>query len=313
MDLGNRIERRLRLQDLQVLMTVARTGSMRKAAALLNTTQPSVSRAIAELEQTTGVLLLDRHPQGVEPTACGRALLDGGIAMLDDLRQAVKNIEFLTDPTSGEVRLGSVPAFAASFVTAAIDQFSRRYPRVRFEIVTGLADTLHRQLLDRTIDLAISARFDRFATERVDFQFLFDGSFVVAAGATNPWSRRRKIVLADLVNEPWTLPSPDSALGSVFVEAFRASGLDYPVATVIADPIDVRINLLASGRFLTIFDPAVLRSPAHHREVVVLPVELQVVPAPVGISTLNTRTLNPVTKLFIEHTREIAHRQPKKK
>jgi DNA-binding transcriptional LysR family regulator len=313
MDMGNRVERRLRLQDLQVLMTVAKAGSMRKAAALLNTTQPSISRAIAELEQTTGVQLLDRTPQGVEPTACGRALLDGGTAMFDDLRQAVKNIEFLTDPTSGEVRLGSVPAFAASFVTGMIDRFSRRYPRVRFEVVTGLAETLHHHLLARTIDLAIGARFGRLATERVDFQFLFDGSFVVAAGARNPWSRRRKLALIDLVNEQWALPSPESSLGSVFLEAFSASGLDYPQAVVIADPLDVRIGLLETGRFLTMFDPAVLQFSIRHREIVALPVRLPVVPAPIGISTLNARTLSPVTKLFIEHAREHARPLIKKK
>jgi DNA-binding transcriptional LysR family regulator len=313
MDLANRIERRLRLRDLQVLMAVAQTGSMRKAAALLNTTQPSVSRAIAELEQTTGARLLERHPGGVEPTACGRALLDGGIAMFDDLHQAVKNIEFLTDPTSGEVRLGIVPAFGASFLTAAIDQFSRRYPRVRFEIKTGLVETLHRHLLDRTIDLAISARFGRLATERVDFQNLFDGSFVVAASAKNPWSRRRKIELADLANEQWTLPSPESALGSAFLEAFTASGLDYPRAIVMADPLDVRIGLLETGRFLTMFDPAVLRFASHHRALVALPVALPIVAAPIGISTLNARALSPVSKLFIEHARELAKRLTRKK
>ena len=55
-----------------------------------------------------GVRLLDRHRQGVEPTEYGRALLDGGVAVFDDLRQAVKNIEFLADPTAGEVRIGSI-------------------------------------------------------------------------------------------------------------------------------------------------------------------------------------------------------------
>jgi DNA-binding transcriptional LysR family regulator len=306
MDLGNRVERRLRLQGLQVLMTVAREGSMRKAATRLNTTQPSVSRAIAELEETVGVPLLDRIAQGVEPNACGRALLDGGIAMFDELRQAVKNIEFLTDPTSGEVRLGSVPAFAASFVTAVINQFSRRYPRVRFQVVTGLVESLHRQLIDRRIDLAIAARFGRLASERVDFQFLFDGLFVVAAGARNSWARRRKMALADLVNEQWALPSPDSSLGSAFLQAFTASGLDYPRAAVIADPLDVRIGLLETGRFLTMFDPTVLRFSIKRREIVALPISLPINPAPIGISVLSGRTLNPSTRLFIDCAHEVA-------
>src|SRR5215213_3125418 len=111
MQLSDRIGLRMKLQDLHVLMAVVQAGSMSKAAALLNTTQPAVSRSIAELERTTGVRLLERHPQGIEPTAYGRALLDGGVAVFDDLRQAVKNIQFLADPTAGEVRTGAHPSW----------------------------------------------------------------------------------------------------------------------------------------------------------------------------------------------------------
>ena len=60
---------------------------------------------------------------------------DGGVAMFDELRQAVKNIEFLSDPTAGEVRIGTTPPLAASFVSAVIDRLSRRYPRIVFRVV----------------------------------------------------------------------------------------------------------------------------------------------------------------------------------
>ena len=83
--------------------------------------------------------LLDRNRQGVEPTEYGRALLDGGVAVFDDLRQAVKNIEFLADPTAGEVRIGCTPFLAASFVSAVVDRLSRRYPRIVFHLVTAYA------------------------------------------------------------------------------------------------------------------------------------------------------------------------------
>src|SRR6478672_5965453 len=107
MQVSDRIGRPIKLQDLHVLMAVVQTGSMNKAAVLLNTGQSAISRSVAELERTVGVRLLDRNPQGVEPTRYGRALLDGGAAVFDDLRQALKTIEFLADPTAGEVRIGS--------------------------------------------------------------------------------------------------------------------------------------------------------------------------------------------------------------
>jgi DNA-binding transcriptional LysR family regulator len=105
MRLSDRIGCRLKLHDLHVLMAVVQAGSMSKAAALLNTGQPAISRSISELEQALDVRLLDRGRQGVKPTEYGRALLDGGTAVFDDLRQTVKSITFL--PTQRSARCGS--------------------------------------------------------------------------------------------------------------------------------------------------------------------------------------------------------------
>src|SRR5262245_13738153 len=199
MQISDRIGRQMKLQDLHILMAVVQAGSMSKAAALLNTTQPAISRSIAELERTIGVRLLDRNPEGVEPTEYGRVLLDGGTAVFDDLRQTVKNIEFVSDPTTGEVRIGSNPSLAAGFVCAVVDQLSRRYPRIAIHLAAAVqAETLHRELSDRNVDLLIVRRFGPLADERLSFEFLFDDSFVVAAGAQSPWTRRRRIELAEL-------------------------------------------------------------------------------------------------------------------
>ena len=175
--------------------------------------------------------LLDRHRQGVEPTEYGRALLDCGVAVFDDLRQGVKNIEFLADPTAGEVRIGSTPFLAASFVSAVVDRLSRRYPRIVFHLVTAEAETLHRELSERNVDLLVARRFGPIADERLGFEFLFDDSFVVVAGAQNPWARRRRIELAELVNESWVLPPPESVVwvgrnGSLSRQRARLSSRD---------------------------------------------------------------------------------------
>ncbi|HMJ44434.1 MAG TPA: LysR family transcriptional regulator [Pseudolabrys sp.] len=296
----------MKLQDLHVLMTVVQAGSMGKAAQRLNTTQPNISRSIAELEHALGVRLLDRHRQGIEPTEYGRALLDCGVAVFDDLRQGVKNIEFLADPTAGEVRIGCTPILAASFVSAVVDRLSRRYPRIVFHLVTGYRETLHRELSERNLDLLILRSSGPIADEWLDFEFLFDDSYVVAAGAQNRWVRRRRIKLAELANELWVLPPPASVIGSVVMEAFRASGLDYPCAAVVTDSPHMRISLLATGRFVTIFPASALRFPTKRLEIKVLPVALPMARLPNGIVTLKNRTLSPVAQLFIDCAREVA-------
>src|SRR5215470_19189203 len=130
MDTTDRIERRLKLHDLRVLISVVQAGSMSKAAERLGTAQPALSRSIAELEHALGVQLLDRRPRGVEPTDYGRALIKRGIAAFDELRQGVKDIEFISDPTIGELRIGAGEAIASGPVLQVIEQLSRQYPRI---------------------------------------------------------------------------------------------------------------------------------------------------------------------------------------
>jgi DNA-binding transcriptional LysR family regulator len=303
---SNRAALRLKLHDLHVLMTVVRAGSMSKAATLLNTTQPAVSRSIAILERAVGVRLLERSSHGIEPTAYGRVLLKGGGAAFDDLRQAVKDIEFLADPTAGEVRIGCTPLLAASFVSAVIDRLSRRYPRMVFHVVTGYVETLHRELSERNVDLLISRRFGPIAEEQLDFQFLFDDSSVVAAGAQSPWVRRRRIGFAELSKESWVLPPPGSEITSIAIEAFRANGVDYPRTTVVTDSPHVRMSLLATGRFVTILPASALKFTDMRPEIKALNVHLPNDHAPSGVITLKARELSSVAQLFVECAREFA-------
>src|SRR5262249_10333628 len=130
-------------------------------------------------------------------------------------------------------------------------------------------------------------------------------SFVVLAGAQNPWARRRRIALRELVNEPWALPPPESSVWEAALEAFRASGLDCPRATLITSSPELRVSLSATGRFLTIAASA-LKFPPPRPDLKILPVKLTMARVPLGIVTLKDRRLSPVAKLFIQHAHEVA-------
>jgi DNA-binding transcriptional LysR family regulator len=299
------IRRRLKLRELDILMTVVRAGGMRKAADHLHMSQPAVSKAIADLERTLGVPLLDRTPRGVEPTQYGRALLKRGIAVFDELKQGVQDIDFLADPEAGELRIGSSTAQAEGIVLAVIDRLSRRYPRVVFHVVQGGTLAQYDELRERRVELGVVRLFGTATAEDVEEEVLFEEPMVVVAGTQNPWARRRKIQLAELVNEPWTWPSAGTMINSLIVEAFRATGLEPPRATVYIDATNMRIRLAATGRFLAVMPAGVLRSPAKHAAIKMLPVDLPPTHGPIGIITLKNRTLSPLAQLFIECAREV--------
>ena len=126
MQWADRIGHRLKLRDLHVLIAVVQSGSMTKAAEGLAISVPVVSKAVSDLEHALGVRLLDRSARGVEPTPYGRALIDSGLAAFDELRQGVKTIQFLADPSAGEVRVGCPVTMATGFVSVVIDRLSRK-------------------------------------------------------------------------------------------------------------------------------------------------------------------------------------------
>ena len=225
----------------------------------------------------------------------------------------MRNIAFLADPTAGELRIGTTTFLAASFVSALVDRLSRRYPRIAFHVVTGYTETLHRELAERNVDLLIIRGSGPNADPRYDFESLFNDSYVVAAGAQNQWVRRRRIEIAELANELWVLPPPDSVIGSIVMDAFRASGLDYPRVNVVTDCPHMRISLLATGRFVTIFPASAFMFLTESSKIKVLAVELPRAQRPNGIATLKNRALSPVAKLFIDCAREVAKPLAKRK
>src|SRR6266571_7150156 len=274
MDEIERIERRLKLHDVRVLMSVVQAGSMHKAAKRLATSQPAVSRAIADLEHALGVRLLDRTPAGIEPTLYGHAIIKRGLAVFDELKQGVTDIKFLTNPTSGELRIACSEYAAAGPVMAVIDGLTRRHPGMVFDVVTGPTLTVGSALRERTVELAMTRIVDFADQHDVVTENLFDDDFVVVAATQNPWTRRRRIELAELVNEPWTLPPRNTGIGAFAEETFRARGLKPPQATVITYSMHMCHELLATGRFLTMLSSYTLMLPGKHPWLKALPVEL---------------------------------------
>ena len=303
----DRIGRRLNPHDLHIFMAVVEQGNMARAADSLAISRPVVSRTIAGLEHALGVRLLDRSPQGVEPTLYGRALLKRSVAVFDELKQSVRDIESLGDPNSGEVRIGCTEPMAAGFVAAVIDRLSRQYPQLvyQLELCTTPAQQFH-VLRERKCDLVVARIWSRAPEPDMDVEILFDDQVFVVAGQRNRWLGRRELALADLMDEHWLLAPIDNEPGSPVFEIFRACGLDVPRARVLSYSLNVRTSLLATGRFLAIIPASVLRLGPTPSVLEVLPCALPPSVQPVAVTTLKNRTLSPTAKLLIECAREVA-------
>jgi DNA-binding transcriptional LysR family regulator len=298
--------RRLKLRELRILLAVIQAGSMAKAAKQLAISQPAISRAIADMEVTLGVPLFDRSSRGIEPTQYGNALCKRSVAVFDELKQGVQDIAYLANPEVGELRVGSSASLSEGIVLAAINQLSRKHPRVVFHVVAGGALALRDALRERRIELGVARLPKNSAEDDLDAEILFEEPLVVVAGTDNPWARRRKIKLAELVNEPWTWSSPGTMFDALVVDAFLASDVEPPQAAVYAEAISMRMRLAATGPFLAVVPASMVTFYAEHSSIKLLPVELPMTQRSIGIITLKNRTLSPLAQLFIDCARQIA-------
>lgn len=307
-DWDSQLGRRLKLRDLQVFFTVAARGSMAKAAAQLGVTAPTVSEVIAGLEHALGVKLFDRSSLGVEPTIYGKALLKRGLVAFDELKQGIRDIEFLADPTAGQLRLMCDESISAATLPLIIQRFSDLYPGVVIDVEPFDLRLYADKLRDRAYDLVLTRRpqpdLQNDPLGELNNEILFDDELVVAVGVQSPLALRRKIKIAELADAHWILTAPGTWNYETVAAMFRSQGLKMPHVTVSTLSVHLRTNLLAAGRFVTAFPRSVLRQHGERFGLQQLRLDLPARAWPVALLTLKRRTLSPVVERFIGCARD---------
>jgi DNA-binding transcriptional LysR family regulator len=173
-----------------------------------------------------------------------------------------------------------------------------------FHLVVDNTDALYGEMAERNIELMIS-RFAGPSPEVHSEEVLFHDSLVVVTGVDNPLTRRRKIELADLLDEPWILQPLHTYFGSLVDEAFRAVGLVPPRPKISTISHLLRSELLPTGRYLTVVPAFWVRLPRRNPSLRVLPVELPNTRRPIAIFSLKDRSPSPLAQLFIDSVRAL--------
>lgn len=304
------IGRRFQLRDLQVFFSVVEQGSMAKAAAELGVTQPSISAAIAGLETSLGARLFERSPRGVELTPIGQALLARGRAAFDELRQGIRDIEFLSEHGVGEVRIGCAESMASGFLPAILDVLSQTYPRISVQVMHVNTPTLEfHELDDRRLDLVL-ALLAVPDPHRVPAQYavetLFEERLCIIVGRNNPLASRRKIDFEELSQQPWVLGPMNTPGVSWIADMFQAAGVEFPKRRITTWSVHLRNHMAATGRFVAITPESAFNRAAHRYGLKELPIELRAPRWPAGAVTLRKRKLSPAVDLFMECARKVA-------
>jgi DNA-binding transcriptional LysR family regulator len=272
---------------------------MAKASERLALSQPAISKAISDMERTFGVPLLTRTSRGVELTQGGHLLVGRSRIIFDEVRQSVSDIEQISDPTQGEVRIGTTEPLTV-VVSDIITRLVKKYPRMRYHVLVSDTDTLGRELRERALDVLVTRWVPPLVADDLAATILFKSPLAVMAERHHPLLLRKKLNLADLMGEQWVLSPADSFLGRIVAELFHRRKLPLPPAVVTTISIHMRLNLLAGGRFLTVLPLPLLRHRSNSGWLRALNIDLSDSSSPIASVTLKNRRGAGAVKLFQE-------------
>jgi DNA-binding transcriptional LysR family regulator len=300
-----RMGRRVTLRDLQVLLAVAQFGSMAKAASHLSITQPAVSQAVANLERAFGARLIDRGPLGAVLTHYGEAIQKRGMEVFDALKQGSRDIAYLSDAGTGDVWIGANEVLLGGFVPAVVQRLADQRSNIVVHALTvNTSDFDFEKLRERKLDLLLG-RVMPLTDDDLNVETLYEEGLSVIVSQDSPWARKRKVTLADLADGPWIFGEQDNIVRSLVSAVFRTKGLDAPRVSVVSVSMHLRLALLATGKYFSTIPNSFVRDGVERWSLKILPIDLGL-RLPVGIFTLQNRTLSPVALNFIKNVRSVA-------
>ncbi|MBO9537359.1 LysR family transcriptional regulator [Herbaspirillum sp.] len=238
------------LQQLEMFSAIVSAGSLGRAAAVLDLTQPALSRAIKRLEESVGGALFERHTRGMHLTPLGQALLPHAVSLQREARQAREELDAIRGLAKGVIKVGAVGSIASLVLPLAVRGVLDKWPNLRVEVIEGVWDRLVEGLLTHEIDLALStsgAETDGVAA--ISDCRWNDLSYVVA-GRDHPLRERGKISLADTLTQRWALTPKGTGPYLHVKETFAQAGLPMPEIAVESRSVTVLKSLVARCGFV---------------------------------------------------------------
>jgi DNA-binding transcriptional LysR family regulator len=297
---------RLKLRHLHLIDAIVAGKSVSAAAALLNVTQPAVSKGLREVEAILAVPLFVRGPKGLTLTAFGRVVVAHSRAVQSEIRHATDAIAALGAGTAGLVTVGSMLVGLPALLPAALRLLRERDARSSVRIEEGGREALIADLQSGVIDMVVGRLAPIEAEARLVQEVLLYEPIVVIASADHALARKGNVTYRDLAQADWVFPPPDSIVHGPVMELFSQQGLSKPRAAVESTSFLLIRSLLAEQHLVAALPLSVVRRDVDDGNLAVLPVKFPHEPLAVGVTTASDRVLAPGALQLLSCLREAA-------
>ena len=202
----------LSIRQLQALSVLGEERNIHRAAAVMNISQPAMSKLVSDLERRIELQLFVRGPRGAEPTAAGEVLIRHAKLILGEVKRASEDLSEVAMGRPETLRIGTLQSSAATLVPRAVQRLRSDMPRLSVSITEGTITALIDQLASAKIDVVVGRIGYRPKGSEFEERYLDQEHPRIVARPKHPLAGRRKVTWEDLHRFEWILPARGTPL-----------------------------------------------------------------------------------------------------
>jgi len=293
-----------RLQYLEAFQAMMDTGSVSEAARRLGTSQPTVSRMLAKLEEVSGVSLFIRSGGRLCVTSEALRVKEE----VDQVLTNLERLEFLFNTLSHSMpkrlRFGTSTTLADSMLPKVLSRFSREHPDIGYYLATGTGATMNQAVLENKLDLAIIA--SPVAQSAVSLVPLFEADYVCVIPEGHHLAEKELLEARDFKNQKLILPPKSSPKRHEFQRLFARDKV-YTTAFVETSLVNVLMEMVCETRCIG-FANALMARASMREGVIIRPLDSDIksyfslIKSDVSELSLYQKTF---VRLFCDYVREL--------
>ena len=295
----------MKLRQLQYLIAIAESGSIRQASRDLNISQSAITKSIQQLEDYLNTKLLNRNSHGVALTATGQALFERAKVVDAEIRNAHNDVESVRDAIKGEVRILASPSVAIGLLPKAVVEFKRERPNTNFRIDEGVYPENLAAVRIGEADFAICMLPERLIEQGLSLEFLIKDRLTIAVRTENPLVKKRNLSLGRLQKMNWVTYQRSPSSRDIFSKLFQINGLQMPENVIECTSLAATIALIASSDNITIFPRHMFAENTIDYRIKPLNLKTRMPSWNIAVIFRNKNSLSPICKLFLEKLRSV--------
>ncbi|SOY60528.1 LysR substrate-binding domain-containing protein [Cupriavidus taiwanensis] len=254
-------------REIEAFRAVMLTGTTTAAAAMLHTTQPSVSRLLAQMQSGAGLKLFDMDKGRLRPTPEAQRLFETVQGHFQGLARIGQEVELLRRSGTGWLRLGCTPALGLGLMPGILARFIAQHPDVHVDLQTVGSHQLSEGLLHGRFDLVLAT--GRLDHPQFDIQVMHRARAVCVMHPKHPLASRRRLHASHLAGQRLLTLNADDELSTALWQVLRDAGAE-PAATLQTTYSGTICGLAAEGAGIGIVNPYAARVFAHALRIVPL-------------------------------------------